>query len=301
MNRRIALVVICAAALGLVASFFAYRMISQMASVPGEATEPVVVAAVNMSLADTVTSQHVKVVAWPKNSIPQGAVRSVAEAEGRVVRSSIVVGEPLLDGKLAAQLAGKGGMMPMLVPDGQRGITIKVDEAVRESGFVLPNSRVDVLVSTARPGTQERIAKVILQDVLVLAAGQAVETRENKPVTVTTVTLALTPEQTERLTLAQTEGRLALAVRNLQDNKVVATTGATMGSVLSGSVGPKAEPQPVGPPAQAKPTRAATVPLPPPRIQTATVSVIRGSRMSEHRFVQVEGGRWVERAEKAEE
>ncbi len=298
MNRRIALVVVCAGVLGLVASFFAYRMISQMAAVPGEATEPVVVAAVNMSLADTVTSQHVKVVPWPKNSVPQGAVRTVAAAEGRVVRGSIVAGEPLLEAKLAAQLAGKGGMMPMLVPDGQRGITIKVDEAVRESGFVLPNSRVDVLVSTARPGSQERIAKVILQDVLILAAGQSVETRENKPVTVTTVTLALTPEQTERLTLAQTEGRLALAVRNLQDNKVVSTTGATMGSVLSGSAAPRVEAQAVAP---AAPARVAAAPLPAPRLQTATISVIRGSRMSEHRFVQVEGGRWVERAEKAEE
>ncbi len=300
MNRRLVLVIACAAVLGLAASFFAYRMISQMALLtPGETTEPIVVAAANMSLAETVTSKHIKLVAWPKSSIPAGAVRSLAEAEGRVVRTSIVVGEPLLDGKLAAQLSGRGGMMPMLVPEGQRGLTIKVDEAVRESGFVLPNSRVDVLVSTPKPGTQERIAKVILQDVLVLAAGQSVETRENKPVTVTTVTLALTPEQTERLTLAQTEGRLALATRNMQDNKVVQTPGHTIASILAGGGGP-ATPAPQV--AAARPARpVVSAPLPAPTVRTAIVSVVRGSRTSEQQFVQVEGGRWVERQEKPKE
>ena len=169
MQRRFLLILVCASLLGLLASALVYRVVSQIAAAGSGQYEQIVVAAANMSLAETVTNQHVKLVAWPKASVPEGAIRSVQEVEGRAVRSSILAGEPLIEGKLAPGLAGKGGIMPMLVPEGQRGVTIKLDEAVRESGFLLPNSRVDVLVSMPKaPGSQEKIAKVILQDVTVL-------------------------------------------------------------------------------------------------------------------------------------
>ena len=164
MNRRLVMVLVFAAIVGLVASFFVYQVMRQiaMAGAP-EGTEPVVVAAVNMSMAETVTGQHVRLVQWPKGAIPTGAIRALATAEGRVVRSAVVAGEPLLESRLAPELAGRGGVMPMLVPEGQRGVSIKVDEAIRESGFILPNSRVDVLVSMSRPGsTQERRSSVYL-------------------------------------------------------------------------------------------------------------------------------------------
>ena len=175
MQRRFLLILVCASLLGLLASALVYRVVSQIAAAGSGQYEHIVVAAANMSLAETVTNQHVKLVAWPRASVPEGAIRSVQEVEGRAVRSSILAGEPLIEGKLAPGLAGKGGIMPMLVPEGQRGVTIKLDEAVRESGFLLPSSRVDVLVSMPKaPGSQEKIAKVILQDVTVLAAGQTV-------------------------------------------------------------------------------------------------------------------------------
>lgn len=297
MRRRLLLVLAFAAVVGLVASLLVYRVIVQIATPVGPGTsEEVVVASVNMALAETVTPQHVKVVAWPRGSVPSGAIRSVKDAEGRVVRSSIVAGEPLIEAKLAPELSGRGGIMPMLVPEGQRGVSIKVDEAVRESGFVMPNSRVDVLVSMAKaPGSQERIAKVILQDVLVLAAGQAVEMRENKPVTVTTVTLALTPEQAERLAVAQAEGRLTLATRNLRDNTVVSTPGATHASLLSDA----AQARPAVVTAQAssgrRPVTVAGAPLAPPKVQSVTVSIVRGGRVSEQEFVRVGDREWVEK------
>src|SRR4029453_14588981 len=131
MNRRLVMVLVFAAIVGLIASFFVYQVVRQMALAGApEATEPVVVAAVNMTMAEAVTGQHVKLVQWPKGTIPSGAVRTLANAEGRVVRSAIMAGEPLLESRLAPQLAGKGGVMPMLVPEGQRGVSIKVDEAI---------------------------------------------------------------------------------------------------------------------------------------------------------------------------
>jgi pilus assembly protein CpaB len=288
MQRRFLLILVCASLLGLLASALVYRVVSQIASAGSGQYEQIVVAAVNMSLAEMVTSQHVKLVPWPKPSVPEGAIRSVQEAEGRAVRGSILAGEPLIEGKLAPGLAGKGGIMPMLVPEGQRGVTIKLDEAVRESGFLLPNSRVDVLVSMPRaPGSQEKIAKVILQDVTVLAAGQTVELRDNKPVTNTTVTLSLTPEQTERLAVAQAEGKLMLVQRNLRDTQFVRTTGATPASLLSD--GAMAAPQ-----AKPKPTVVRSAPLPLPTIDKYPVAIIRGSKVSEQLFVRQGSSGWTE-------
>jgi len=285
MRRRLVLVLVVASAIGLLASAMVYRVLQSVAA-QQESTEPIVVAAVNMTLAETITPQHVKLMPWPKAAIPSGAVRTLAEAEGRVVRSSIVAGEPLLEGKLAPQLAGKGGIMPMLVPEGLRAVTFKVDDAIKESGFVLPNSRVDVLVSMAKePGSQERISKVILQDVQVLAAGQTVELRDNKPVTVSTVTVALSPPQAERLALAQSEGRLTLAMRNLRDNRVVETSGATAATLLQGTAPARA-------PAKAAP--ATTVALAPPKVEARTVSVLRGAKLGEQVFVR-DGKDWVEK------
>ena len=287
MRRRFLLILICASVIGLLASVLVYRVISQVASARSDQSEQIVVAAVDLGLADTVTSQHIKLVNWPKASVHPGALRTAAEAEGRVVRSSIVAGEPLIEGKLAPQLAGRGGIMPMLIPEGQRGVTIRVDDAMRESGFVLPNSRVDVLVSMSKGGSSEKIAKVILQDVTVLAAGQTVEMKDNKPVTNTTVTLALTPQQVERLAVAQSEGRLMLAQRNLRDTQFVRTPGATPSSLLS-DIAPAPNPE-------AKPTvLARSAPLPLPVVEKYPVAVIRGTKVSEQTFVRERGNSWAE-------
>jgi pilus assembly protein CpaB len=288
MRRRLLVIVLCASLIGLLASFLVYRVVSQVARAKDDHTESIVVAAANIGLAEGITRQHVKLVPWPKAAVPPGAIRSLEEAEGRVVRASIVAGEPLIEAKLAPQLAGRGGIMPMLVPEGQRGVTIKLDEAMRESGFVLPNSRVDVLVSMPKaPGANEKIAKVILQDVTVLAAGQTVEMKDNRPVTNTTVTMALTPQQVERLAVAQAEGRLMLVQRNLRDTDVVRTPGATPSSLLSDIA-------PAPPKAEARPVAARSAPLPLPTIEKYPVAVIRGSKVSEQVFVRERGASWSE-------
>jgi pilus assembly protein CpaB len=289
MRRRFLLILICASVIGLLASVLVYRVVSQLARAHGDQSEQIVVAAANLGMAETVMSQHVRLVTWPKASVPPGALRSAAEAEGRVVRSSVVAGEPLIEAKLAPQLSGKGGIMPMLIPEGQRGVTIRLDEATRESGFVMPNSRVDVLVSMPKaPGSNEKIAKVILQDVTVLAAGQTVEMKDNKPVTNTTVTLSLTPQQVERLAVAQSDGRLMLVQRNLRDTQFVRTPGATPSSLLSDIA-----------PATPKPEAKATVlarstPLPLPQLEKYPVAVIRGTKVSEQTFVRDRENSWAE-------
>ena len=302
MRKRLVIVLGFASVVGLIVSILVYRVVAEFRAAARQQTnEEIVVAAVNMDLAETITSKHVKVLPWPRQAVPTGAIRSLADAEGRVVRSSIVAGEPLLDGKLAPQLSGKGGIMPMLVPEGQRAVTIKVDDAVREAGFVLPNSRVDVFVSMAKAAnSQERVAKMILQDVAVLAAGQAVEMRDNRPVSVTTVTLALTPEQAERLALAQNEGKLTIGMRNLRDKQIIQTVGATrdtlLGTAPAAPVATSLKPAATRK-AQAPATPAVVAsPLPAPKIATHTVAVIRSGKVSEQVFVR-SGDEWVEHSE----
>ena len=285
MRRRLLVIVAIASVIGIVTAFLVYRTITQNVGLAGQSGEQVVVAAVNMPVGETVTGQHVRLSSWPKDAVPQGALRSLAEAEGQVVRASIVVGEPLLRAKLLdPEFAALGGLLPMLVPEGLRGVTIKVDEAVRESGFVQPNSRVDIVVSMRSDRSSDRVAKVILQNVPVLAAGQIVEMRGNKPVKVTTVTLALTPEQVERMALAQAEskGKVILATRNLRDNRVVKTAGITKARLLS--------------PSNSKPTKARVTdraPLPVPKVETHTVAVLRAGQATERIFVREAGDLWV--------
>ena len=289
MQRRFLLIVVIALVVGFLASALVYRVVTQLqAGGVRENFVPVVIAAANIGLAESITPQHVKVVVWPRTSVPPGAMETVAQVEGRVARSWIVAGEPIVEGKLATQLAGRGGIMPLLVREGERAVTIKVDDAIKETGFILPNSKVDVLVSMSAPGnSQDRVAKTILQDVQVLAAGQIVEIRDNKPVQMTTVTMALTPEQAERLTLAQTEGRLFLVTRNMNDKTIVHTRGATKATLLTDST-PSV-------PAPARPRPVAAAPLPPPSLETVTVTVLHGTKASEHRFLRKGESDWVER------
>jgi pilus assembly protein CpaB len=308
MRRRLIIVLAFASLVGLFASFLVYRVVvAVQANVKPDTNTDVVVAAVNMGMAETITPKHIKVVQWPKASLPPGAVTSIASAENRVVRSSIVAGEPLIEGKLAPQLAGRGGLMPMLVPEGQRAVTIKVDDATRETGFILPNSHVDILVSMPRPNSPsgEKIAKIVLQDVQVLASGQIVELRDNKPVTMTTVTFALDPERTERLTLAQTEGRLFLVTRNMNDKKIVSTPGATKATLLA-DVG-AARPTAVASTPKPRPVKVAAAPpvappavIPTPTLERVCVSVLRGNQISVHRFVRKGCDQWVEKTTEKE-
>jgi pilus assembly protein CpaB len=292
MNRRLLVIVAFSALVGLVASFLVFRVVSQVQASRDQETEAIVVATANLGLAETITDQHVRLVRWPKRSVPPGAITSLAQAEGRVVRGSIVAGEPLMEAKLAPQASGRGGIMAMLVPEGQRGVTFKVPDAVRDTGFILPNSRVDVLVSMQKPGSTDKVARVILQDVLVLAAGQTVETRDNRSVSVATVTVALTPEQTERLALAQSEGRLTLATRNLKDNAIVSTRGATVSSLFTDGSPPAAMARESTPRPAAKPTTV----LPPPRVESYTVSVLRGGKATDQTFVK-DGEAWADKAD----
>jgi len=110
-----------------------------------------------------------------------------------------------------------------------------VDEVSDVEGFVLPHTRVDVLVATQsgmEGGTERAIAKVVLQNVEVLAVAQEVEQKKDEPTVVKVVTLLVTPQESERLALASRSGSLRLAMRNYNDNKIVLTSGTDVAQML---------------------------------------------------------------------
>ena len=317
LKRRLAVVLTLAVAMGLLASYVVYQTVK---AARGEQTEmeQVVIAAANVNLGEALTSNHVKVAQWPKATLPSGTLKAVKDAEGRVARTSIVAGELILDAKLAP--TGQGGLMPVLVPPGKRAVSIKVDEAVQRSGFVLPNSRVDVLVTMSRDTGRTKESRIVLQDVSVLASDQTVEMKDNKPVTMVTVTMALSPEETERLALAQNEGKVTLALRNMQDTAKISTPGVTVAQLL-GSPAPapapagKQEKKPTSPVRSAakrqppKPAVAATAPPPPmaktpeatpPQAAKHVVSVIKGASATDVVFVQDKENGWLEAPSKGD-
>jgi pilus assembly protein CpaB len=175
--------------------------------------------------------------------------------------------------KLAPREAGAG--LPPVIPAGLRALSVRVNEVIGVAGYVLPGTRVDVL-ATLNP-TEKRtdaMSKVVLTNVQVLAAGTKMEQSADggKPSPVTVVTLLVNPLEAERLTLASTEGKIQLALRNPLDGDTPATTGIKPAALL-GTVVPERQPAP---------RARVTAPAPPPVPQTGpdlpSVEIIRGDK-----------------------
>ena len=292
MNRkRILGIVAFAFCLALVASLGAYRFLSeksQMAESANLQTVGVAVALVDLPLGTTINSNQVGVSLWPRNLYPKDAFTTAAPVVGRIAMRDILRGEPIVESRLVPK-DKSGGLLSLKVPAGMRAFTVKVNEVVGVGGFIVPDSRVDVVVTTAisPQRKEEQVAKTFLQNILVLAAGQVVEQKENKPVTVNTVTLAVTPDESEKLALASNDGKIQLVMRNFADAQKVETHGSDKGGLLS-SMRPKSPLSPKTAVASKAVYRKATVPAPAAPVQVVksgyVVEVIKGGKRSEETF-----------------
>jgi pilus assembly protein CpaB len=195
-----------------------------MASEPRTAT--IVLSARSLPVGALLTERDLKVVSWPGEAVPSGYIRSVKDAVGRGVITPVAENEPLLEAKVSTKDAGGG--LPIIIRDGMRAVSVRVDEIIGVAGFVLPGTRVDVLLTLDKNASRpQSITKTLLQNVQTLAAGQSVtRDKEGKPQTVTVITVLVSPDDAELLALAAKEGRLQLALRNTLDTLAVATSGA---------------------------------------------------------------------------
>jgi pilus assembly protein CpaB len=195
---------------------FTYQALSNRMK-PADDTIQIVVAALPVQVGAKLTATDVRLAAFQKDSVPEGTFRSLSEVIGRGVLVNMVANEAVLVTKLVADGAG-GGLMST-IPEGKRAITVKVNDVVGVAGFVVPGSRVDVILSGSPTSAGNiEMAKVILENIQVAAGDQNMLTDDSgRPLNVQSVTVFATPEQAQILSLAQIDGRIQLALRHPLD------------------------------------------------------------------------------------
>lgn len=265
-NLRPFLMLLISLGIGLVAMTVAAQWLRDRSL---EQTQPVVVVNRNLPAGTRLERSMLEVDRWPKDAVRSPVLAEVTQAEGRVITSALLRGEPLLQARLA--VPGETGGLSALLEDGRRAVTVKVNEIVGVAGFALPGNFVDVMVHTTDAQNQP-VSRIVLERIRVMAVAQdAGSAQDHKPRVVNAVTLEVTPEQAERMDLARSVGNLSLVLRSQSDTSPVVTQGARKRDVLLAEA-PTV--QPVRSPVINRST-------PPPEPQ-ARPEVLRGVQASPH-------------------
>jgi pilus assembly protein CpaB len=270
--RRPIIFVLLAGIAALVAAMVVYSALKKREAQIEQAmvkSVSVAVAAKDLAIGSKIDADSVKLVRWSKDDMPPGAFTDLGPLMNQYTRTSFVTNEPIVGDRLFSG-DKNAGVLPLLIPSGMRAISVPVDEVSDISGFVLPHSHVDLLVSVANgQNGNQPFSKIVLQNVEVLAVAQEIEnTNADKPEVVRVVTLLVTPDQAERVVLATHEGPLRLAMRNYEDNKIVATDGVDMSELLQNA--------PSAPPLQPQHVAAA-----PPAATPVQIEIMRDGKSVE--------------------
>jgi pilus assembly protein CpaB len=289
MDRRFLTVLGVSLLFALVISSVFYQMTARAGSKPkaeNTETKDVVLAARPLSVGTTVKPADIKLGKVPTAAFPKGAFSKAEEVIDRPLISNILIDEPVLEGRLAVRGSGLG--LAPIIPVGMRAVTVRVNDVTGISGFVLPGMRVDVLVTGRPPNSDGTITTTCLQNMVVLSAGTAIQAdARGNAIQAAAVTLLATPDQAETLTLANTEGRIQLVLRNGSDQTIEKTPGREV-SELYGVRAVHKQPALASPPRpRPQPVAVAAAPPPPPpppdqivviRGTTKTVEVVGANR-----------------------
>jgi len=277
MDRRFLIVLVVSLLFALVVSSVFYQVLVRARASPAAPAEPaemrdLVVATKPLPVGSTIKPDDVKVVKVPAVHFPKGGASRVEEVIDRPVVSNILFDEPVHLGRLAERGSGLG--LAPIIPEGMRAVSIRVDQVVGVSGFVMPGMRVDVLLTGNPPEGEGKITVTVLQNIQVLSADQKMEPdARGQAINATTVTLLVTPQQAEVLTLAANEGRVQLVLRNGADQQLAKTEGMTTAELYRrlGAKPPAPPPRPSPP--QGAPPEAKPAP-PPPRALPALEEIV---------------------------
>lgn len=292
MGGRYKLVFWGAILVAAAATFGAYKLLAANSRGGAVAMRPVIVASRDIPEGSTIDRIALSTVQWPVQTAPMGAYSSMDSVAGRVTRVAVFQGEAIVPGRLAP--VGSGPGLELKIPPGQRAMAVRINDVAGISGLLQPNSRVDVLVTIREDNSERQVAKLFMSNMLVLSVGTEVQ-RDNqgKPINATTVTLAVTPEEAERLAIAMNTGAIQLVLRGYGDPDSVRTKGANSSDVLSSLKGTSVV-VPASPQASQKPRiiyrplpQPAPVvkpPPPPPPPDSAVVNVYRAGKSEKQKF-----------------
>ncbi len=275
MNRtRLLMIAVLALALGLAAAAVVYKNLQSRVAAGADQGVEVIVAADDLQVGARVEDHDIKTVRLSGGDLPAGAPRRKADVLGHGVIIPISKGDFILQSKLAGENAGVG--LPSLIPPGMRAVSVRVNEVVSVAGFVTPGTRVDVLLTGTPNGAAEPQTTTVLQNVAVLASGHTLERTatgeaQNTPV----ITLLVSPDDAQRLTLASSQGHIQLALRNPLDTKAEEFPASGERGLYKGMAAPKSE-APVHHTGVAKKPEA-----PPPAPTGISVEVIEGDKKPE--------------------
>jgi len=226
-DRRFFVVLSASLLWALVVSAFFYRMAAGSGRPRTEARKTMVVATRLLATGAAIGRDEVRLREVPESFFPAGGFSRLEDVVDRPVISPIEPDEPVL----AARVADKGSGMGLapLIPAGMRALAVRVNDVAGVAGFILPGMRVDVLVTGRELGGNDTVTRTALQNVAVLSAGQTIQTDgKSQSIQVPVVTLLVNPRQAETLTLANSEGKVQLVLRNSADARVEATPGSRM-------------------------------------------------------------------------
>lgn len=269
MNRtRLLMIGALALGVGFLASVSVYKNLQKGPTDPGA---QVMVAADDLQVGSRVEEHDVKIIRIPAADLPPGAPRKRSDVIGHGVIVPISKGEFILPNRLAQENAGSG--LPSLIPPGMRAVSVRVNEVVSVAGFVTPGTRVDVLLTGNPGGSGEQQTTTVLQNVAVLASGHTLERSSTGEAQNTAViTLLVTPDDAQRLTLASSEGHIQLALRNPLDTKQDDVSVSNSRQLYRLSVVPVAEHAPV------RHVKIAKTTAPPPVSSDVKVEVYQGDK-----------------------
>jgi len=279
MNRnRLVMIGIVAIALGFFVAATVYSKLGAKGQGGPVAGVDVLVAAKDLAVGSKITNDDIKFAHIPQGSIPASAMRQRTDVLERGVILPISSGEFILPSKLAADKAGSG--LPSLIPPGMRAVSVRVNEVVSVAGFVLPGTRVDVLLTGNPGGSNDQQTTTVLENVAVLATGQKLERNSaGDPENAAVITLLVSPDDAQRLTLASSSGgKIQLSLRNPLDTKQQDLGLVSNNSLYRGSA-------PVRPTttvsAHPRPKATTVTPAPP---SVYSVEVIKGDKKEETKF-----------------
>jgi pilus assembly protein CpaB len=277
MNRnRLLMIGFIALALGAFVSFVVYRNLQSSRGGKQAPGEDIIVAANDLQVGSKIEEKDIKFVHFPSDDLPAGVFHLPNKVIGRGVVAPISRGEFILTNKLAGENAGSG--LPSLIPPGMRAVSVRVNDTTSVSGFVLPGTHVDVLLTGSPQGSSEPQTTTVLENVAVIATGQRLERNSaGEPQTTPVITLLVSPDDAQKLTLASNQGHIQLALRNPLDTRQQDLTATRSASLY------KIAPAPAVAPVQPRPRHVAAPSAPPPPM-VFTVEVYKGDKKEETKF-----------------